>query len=166
MPRFEPEKILRILVENEVEFLLIGGVAATLYGSNLRTGDVDICPRRTRANLARLSAALRALAARVRADGAPGGIPFDPHPELLQRMQMLNLSTRHGDFDLVFRPPGSGGFDELWPRRVTFDLDGLEVPVAALTDLIRTKEATGRRKDLDQLPTLRALLDETADPAE
>ena len=161
--RFEPEKLLRALVAAEVEFVLIGGVAATLHGSNLRTGDVDVCPKRTRENLRRLGAALRGLAARVRAEGAPEGIPFDPDPALLARMELLNLSTRHGDFDLVFTPPGTRGFEDLWASHVTFELDGLTVPAASLDDLIRTKEAAGRKKDLDQLPTLRALRELASD---
>ena len=45
MPGFDPEAILRTLVDHGVEFVLIGGVAATLHGSPLRTGDVDICPQ-------------------------------------------------------------------------------------------------------------------------
>jgi hypothetical protein len=161
--RFEPEKLLRALVAAKVEFVLIGGVAATLHGSNLRTGDVDVCPRRRRDNLKRLAGALRGLGARVRAEGAPEGIPFDPDPALLERMELLNLSTRHGDFDLVFAPPGTGGYDDLWARHVTFDLDGLAIPAASLDDLIRTKEAAGRKKDLDQLPTLRALRELASD---
>jgi hypothetical protein len=157
MARFQPEKLLRTLIQHRVELIVIGGVAATLHGSNLRTGDVDVCPRRSRENLKRLARALRELEAKVRAPGAPDGIPFDPDPGLLEGVELLNLTTLFGDFDVVFQPPGVAGFEELWKGRVTFDLDGVAVAVASLDDLIRTKEVSGRKKDLDQLPTLRAL---------
>lgn len=158
MPRFQPEEILRTLLRHEVEFVLIGGVAATLYGSNLRTGDVDICPRRTSDNLDRLAAALVQMGARVRAEGVPGGVPFAPDGPFLERVELLNLTTRFGDFDLSFRPSGTEGFDELWPNRVMFELEDITVAVAALIDIIRSKESAGRPKDRQQLPTLRALL--------
>ena len=41
---FDPWAMLRVLVEHEVEFVLIGGLAATLYGSPHVTTDVDISP--------------------------------------------------------------------------------------------------------------------------
>lgn len=160
MPRFLPERILGTLVHHEVEFVLIGGVAATLYGSNLRTGDVDICPRRTAENLERLADALIEMKARIRADGVPGGVPFQPDGRFLTGVELLNLSTAYGDFDLSFRPSGTEGFDELWPCRVVFELDDIAVAVAALDDIIRSKEAADRPKDREQLPTLRALLSE------
>jgi hypothetical protein len=158
IPRFQPEEILRILIELEVEFVIIGGVAGTLYGSNLRTGDLDICPRRTPVNLNRLAEALARMEPRVRADGVPGGIPFSPDGPFLEGVELLNLTTRFGDFDLSFRPIGTEGFEELWPNRVAFELDDIVVPVASLSDIIRSKEAAGRPKDREQLPTLRALL--------
>ena len=158
MPRFDPEGILRTLVEGEVEFVLIGGVAATLHGSNLRTGDVDICPRRGHANHRRLATVLRQLGARVRTQGVPDGLPFDPDAAFLERVTILHLSTRLGDFDLTFRPSGTDGFDDLWTDHVTFELGDLLVPAASLADIIRSKEAAGRQKDAEALPTLRELL--------
>ena len=161
MPRFDPEAILRALVERQVEFVLIGGVAATLHGSNLRTGDIDICPRRELANLDRLAAVLCELDARVRAEGVPDGVPFSPDGPFLARVELLNLTTRCGDLDLAFQPSGTTGYDDLRSGSVVFDLDGLLVPTASLADVIRSKEAAGRRKDEEALPTLRALLGES-----
>jgi hypothetical protein len=160
MPRFQPEESLRALLRHRVEFVVIGGVAATLHGSNLRTGDVDICPSRDPANLERLAGALLEMQARVRAPGVPDGIPFSCDVELLARVQLLNLVTAYGDFDLTFEPAGTGGYEDLRRSRVEIDLDGLAVPVAALEDVIRSKEAAGRPKDFQVLPTLRLLLEE------
>ena len=162
MPRFDPEAILRTLIGQDVEFVLIGGVAATLHGSNLRTGDVDVCPRMEEKNLARLAKALVELEARVRTAGVPDGLRFTADAAFLARVEMLNLTTRYGDFDLTFRPSGTAGFEDLQANQVIFDLDGIHVPTTSLADLIRSKEAAGRRKDHEVLPTLRALLGEVA----
>lgn len=160
MPRFQPEEIFRVLADHRVVYVLVGGVAATLYGSTLRTGDVDICPAREPENLERLAAALRELDARVRAPGAPDGLPFHADGASLARVEILNLVTRHGDFDLTFVPSGTEGYASLAARSVDFEVAGTRVPVAALADVIRSKEAAGRPKDHAQLPTLRLLLEE------
>ena len=76
MSEFVPEEILRILNKHEVRYVLIGGLAATFYGSVTPTFDVDITPEMTMVNLARLSAALTELDARIRVEGVPDGLPF------------------------------------------------------------------------------------------
>ena len=143
-----------------MKYIVIGGMAATLHGSNLRTGDVDICPARGSENLERLAAALVALEARIRAPGVPEGLPFACDVGFLERVQLLNLTTCFGDFDLSFRPSGTEGYEDLNRQAAVYDLEGLRVPVADLADVIRSKEAAGRDKDLQQLPTLRILLEE------
>lgn len=50
--------LLRALVEGDVEFILVGGLAATVHGSARLTRDVDLVYRRTRENPDRLVAAL------------------------------------------------------------------------------------------------------------
>ncbi len=72
----------------------------------------------------------------------------------------MNLRTRFGDLDLSFEPSGTGGYEDLSPRAVRFDLgQGLVVPAAALEDVIRSKEAANREKDRQALPALRLLLE-------
>lgn len=68
--------MLRVLEHHGVHYVVIGGLAATLHGSPLRTGDADICPARDRANLTRLADALVAMGARIRTADTPGGHPF------------------------------------------------------------------------------------------
>ena len=160
MPRFQPEKIFAVLLRHQVEFVTIGGVAATLHGSNLRTGDLDICPKRDAHNLKCLSSALEELQAKIRAEGAPNSLPTSLSAELLEKTALINLATRWGDFDLSFEPTGTGGFQDLKKSAIDFDLDGLVISVASLEDVIRSKFAADRQKDRDQLPTLRVLLEE------
>ena len=70
---------------------------------------------------------------------------------------MLNLITRFGDLDLSFRPAGTSGYEDLYRHVEHYDLEGLVVPVAALVDVIRSKQAANRPKDHAALPTLRSL---------
>ncbi|MGH7556694.1 MAG: hypothetical protein ACREMD_02710 [Gemmatimonadota bacterium] len=156
---FDPEAMLRVLEENGVRYVLIGGLAATLYGSPYVTTDVDITPDRTPDNLTVLAGALEQLEARVRREGVPGGLAFDPSAEFLSRVEILNLTTRHGDLDLTFEPAGTQGYPDLLRHAVRITIRGTRVPVAALADVIRSKEAAGREKDLVTLPTLRRLLE-------
>jgi hypothetical protein len=160
MARFRPDKIFAVLQHHRVDYVTIGGIAATLHGSNLRTGDLDICPSVKASNLDRLAAALQDLRAKIRAVGAPYGIPVSIDASFLESLQLVNFTTRYGDFDVSFSPAGTSGFDDLSHNAGAFNLDGLIVPVASLEDVIRSKEAANRQKDRDQLPTLRALLEE------
>jgi hypothetical protein len=143
-----------------VKYVVIGGIAATLHGSNLRTGDVDICPAREPRNLELLASVLRDMEAKIRTADAPEGLPFSIDAGLLGRMDLLNLVTRFGDFDISFFPAGTTGYEDLARKAVQVDLEPVVVPVAALEDVIRSKRAAGRPKDLQQIPTLEVLLQE------
>ena len=165
MARFQPEEILRRLEQHAVRYVVIGGVGATLHGSPLPTRDADICPAKDAGNLESLAAALREMRARIRTADAPAGLPFACDAAFLRQMALLNLTTDYGDLDLSFLPSGTKGYDELSSRAVHYDLgEGLSVPVAALEDIIRSKEAADREKDRQALPTLRLLLAKTRKP--
>ncbi len=159
MSEFRPDEVIRVLHDHQVQFVLIGGLAATLHGSAHPTFDVDITPDDSPENLTRLSAALRALNARIRVEGIEGGLPFDHDANTLARMTVLNLVTRAGDLDIAMHPAGVATFAE-WNAHAT-DLVVLGVPVrvARLDEIVRSKEAAGREKDRLTLPLLRLLRD-------
>ena len=158
----DPQRLFAVLEQHSVEYVLIGGLAAVLYGSALVTNDADICPDRDHANLERLAAALQELHARVRTASEPEGAVFTCDAEMLGRVRLLNLQTDAGQFDLAFEPPGFTGYEDLAVRAEAFDIDGVPVRVAALRDIIRSKEAANRLKDQAALPHLYALEDEIA----
>lgn len=160
LPRFEPEALIKTLNRHGVDYVLIGGLAATLHGSTLRTGDADICPARDPDNLVRLAAALTELGARLRSADAPDGVPFPCDATFLSRVALINFTTRSGDLDVSFEPAGTQGYDDLRRHVVTYDLEGLVVPVASIDDIVRSKRAANRAKDLAALPELEALRDE------
>lgn len=156
----DPQCLFTVLDEHGVDYVLIGGLAAVLHGSTAMTNDADILPSAETDNLERLSAALGELAARLRVDGIPDGVPFDAHPSLIASMAMLNMTTKCGDLDLTFTPTGLDGYVGVRDRAVTFEVGGIHIHVAALADIIASKEATGRPKDHATLPILHALQEE------
>lgn len=159
MAEFDPQEIFAALERHGVRFVVIGGVAAILHGASHVTTDVDIVPEEGRDNLARLSAALKELNARIRVVGEPEGIPFDHSAESLARVRIWNLVTDRGNLDLTFVPSGTRGYDDLVRDAEPMTVRGVEVPVASLADVIRSKEAAGRERDRLALPTLRRLLE-------
>jgi hypothetical protein len=154
---FRPERILEVLARHRVDYVMIGGLAAAIHGSDLVTGDIDITPAMSDANLARLSAALDELDARVRTDSVADGLPFAHDGASLAKAAVWNLITNAGDLDLAMMPSGTQGYDDLRRDAIAIEILGVPTRVAALADIIRSKEAAGREKDRAALPMLRRL---------
>jgi hypothetical protein len=157
---FDPIGILSTLARYHVDYVLIGGLAGALHGSPAVTNDADICPESSVENLDRLATALKQLKARIRTDAVAEGRPFDCSGESLGRSMILNLVTSAGDLDLSLEPSGTSGYRELSSRAVVFDINGMEVLVASLDDIIHSKQTANRAKDHVTLPILKALRDE------
>ena len=162
-PTFDPEAILATLERYSVRYVLIGGLAATLYGSPHVTTDVDITPSTDAGNLALLADALVDLDARLRVENEPAGVPFDRSAEALAGATIWNLVTRYGALDLTLVPSGTTGFDDLRRDAVEITIRETRVVVASLADIIRSKEAADREKDRLTLPTLRRILEEESE---
>jgi hypothetical protein len=161
-PEFRPEEILRTLSDHGVRYVLVGGFAAVIHGSPYVTTDVDVVPDAGRDNLVRLSDALRALGARVWTESEPEGLAFGHNADSLAGSRMWNLVTEHGRLDVTFEPSGTNGFDDLARDAVHLTILGVEVDVASLADVIRSKEAAGRERDRLVLPVLRRIVEEQA----
>lgn len=163
MANYDPVGMLRTLVAHDVEFVVIGGVGARLRGASLLTQDLDVTPKRSRPNLVAVAAALNELEARLRTATEPEGVAFPVSPELLDAANSWTLITNLGDLDLVLEPAGTRGYEDLIGQadelRVASD-PPLTVWVASLADIIRSKQAAGRAKDLASLPLLRETLEE------
>jgi hypothetical protein len=157
-PDFEAGPILAALARHDVEFVLIGGLAIQAHGAPFLTEDVDITPERSVANLERLSAALRSIHARIRADGLPEGVPFDHDGSSLAAVGVWNLVTDHGDLDISMVPTGTDGYTDLVRGSTVITAFSVVVRVASLEDVIRSKQAANRPKDQRVLPVLREIL--------
>ena len=83
----------------------------------------------------------------------PNGLPMTFDRKSLGQIEtFLNLVTDHGPLDITYRPEGTDGYRDLVRTAVRITVQGVDIPVASLADLIRSKEATGREKDLAVLP--------------
>lgn len=151
--------ICRVLIEHDVQFVIIGGIAARLHATGHATVDVDICPSTDDANLARLASALLDLGARLRVSGEHGGVPFEPHADMLRQVELMTLITEHGPLDLCFTPDGfPEGYTSLSEHASVIEIAAVDVPVASLEDVVASKRAAGRPKDIVALPLLEARL--------
>jgi hypothetical protein len=144
-PDFRPAALIGALVRAGVDFVVIGGVAVVVQASPRFTRDLDISYATDIANLERLGTLLVALDARLR--GAEDDLPFSPDARTLRHAQMLTLTTRDGDLDLLVNPPGSPGYPALRRHADIVDLDGDSVRIASLEDLVEMKRAVGRPQD-------------------
>ncbi len=140
----DAERILEQLARHGVDFVLVGGMAAQTHGNTRMTNDVDLIPEPDPRNLARLARALRALDARVL---NPGHENLEIDAAMLPRATIWQLSTPHGDIDVLHDAPGAAPYDQLRDRALTIGLDDLRIQVAGLDDLIRMKLARGRPVD-------------------
>jgi hypothetical protein len=150
--------LIRTLADARVEFILVGGVAATVHGSARLTRDVDVVYARDDDNIARLVQALAPLAPYLR--GAPPGLPFVLDDATVKRGLNFTLTTRLGDLDLLGEVTGGGGFAELRHHAPVVRLFDRDVRCLDLDWLIRVKRAAGRPRDLEAVAELEALRDE------
>lgn len=153
------EGLLRLLVEAEVDFIVVGGVAAIAHGSARLTQDLDLAYDRSEANLERLVRSLEDHRPYLR--GAPPGLPFDWSTKTLRAGLNFTLTTDLGDLDLLGELTGGGGFEVLSEHSIELQLFGLRCRFLDLEWLIRTKRAAGRPKDLEAIAELEALLEES-----
>jgi hypothetical protein len=134
-----------MLAHAGIDFVVVGGVAVVVQANPRLTRDLDICCATNKTNLERLGPLLVSLEARLR--GVEEDVPFVPDARTLRRTQMLTLTTREGDLDLLVDPPGSPGYAALRRRADTIELAGASVRIASLEDLISMKRAAGRPQD-------------------
>lgn len=153
----EIARALKLLADFEVDCVVVGGVAAGARGSTQATFDVDVCYARDKANLVRAARALRSVNATSR--GAPKGTPFILDEETLRRGLNFTFDTDNGSIDLLGEVRGVGGYTECLQNSTEMELFGYPFRVISLKDLIASKRAAGRKKDLVVLPELEAILE-------
>ena len=149
------EKQARLLANFEVECVIVGGVAATLHGSEIPTTDIDVCYARNLPNLERLAAALQSVNARLR--NAPEDIRFILDAETLKRGLNFTFSTDIGNMDLLGEVQGVGNYDDVIAGSLIVTLFGHRFAVIDIRKLIAAKRAAGRPKDLIAIPELEAI---------
>ncbi len=150
--------LLEILTQGNVQFILIGGVAANLHGFARATFDIDIVYARSRKNLMAITSALSPLAPYLR--GAPPGLPFRLDEKTLANGLNFTLTTALGDLDLLGEVAGGGTYENLLGSSMWLEIDGLRIRCATVDQLVILKNAAGRPKYFESLAELRAIQEE------
>jgi hypothetical protein len=153
------EEPLKLLGRFEIEFVVIGGVAASLYGSTILTNDLDVCYARHSENLKKLATALQSVNAKLR--NAPPDVPFLLDDETLGRGLNFTFTTEVGSLDLLGEVRGVGSYEDVLRGAITYELFGYSFPVIDIQKLILAKRVAGRPKDMVALPELEAILSAT-----
>lgn len=146
MPVFEyrqAEEIRDALARHSVRFLFIGKSAAILLGYPDTTQDADIFIKKDPDNGKALVIALREIGFTLTEEQAA---------EIIRGKDFVQLKNGPFDLDLVFAPDGIEKFDDAFRRHV--DVEGF--PVCHIDDIIASKQASGRAKDRESLPRLKA----------
>jgi hypothetical protein len=151
-------RLIAALVAGGVEFIVIGGFAATAHGSAHVTVDLDVVYRRTPENVRRLADALAPLRPYLR--GAPPGLPFQLDAPTIKAGLNFTLVTLAGDIDLLGEASGGGTYDALLDRSEERRLFESDVRFVDLDTLILLKRAAGRPKDLERIAELEAIREE------
>ncbi|HST68283.1 MAG TPA: hypothetical protein VLI94_01335 [Solirubrobacterales bacterium] len=161
MPELDIQEILRQLVDGEVEFLLIGGVAVGYHGHVRATKDVDVVPDPDPENLKRLTEVLRQLEAQVEGadDFDEGEIPDPLAPSALELGGNWVLSTRLGRLDVMQWIGDAPLWSQLAPDAIEDEIAGLPIKIVSFEDLVKLKELAGRPEDLADLQKLQEARD-------
>ena len=152
------ECLLQMLSSGNVQFVIVGGVAATIHGSARLTTDLDIVYDRSAENVRRLANAIAPLGPHLR--GAPRDLPFRFDEATIRARLNFTLATDAGPLDLLGEMTGVGDFTALNNHTLDVKLFGRSYHCIDLDTLIKAKRAAGRAKDLDVVAELEAIRDE------
>jgi hypothetical protein len=142
----QAEEIRDVFSAHHVRYLFIGKSGAILLGFPDTTQDADLFVDRSPSNAKAIVPAVRQLGFNLTDQQAA---------EIERGKDFVQLKNGPFDLDLVFAPDGIEQFQDAWKRHV--EIEGF--PVCHIDDIIASKAATNRQKDLDSLPRLRAFRD-------
>ena len=149
------QSLIEILAQHEVEFIVVGGVAATLHGAPISTFDLDVVYRRSSENVARLTGVLDDLDAVYR---DPGGRRIRPDASKLKTLRIHLLRTRLRPLDLLYSIGDGATFEDLVGKSVLMKVGAVTFRVLDLPAIILSKQQADRPKDRAALPILEETL--------
>jgi predicted nucleotidyltransferase len=151
------QRTLGVLVSAGIEFIIVGGAAATAHGSVRLTLDLDVVYSRQKENIKRLVEALRPFHPKLR--GAPEN-PVRWDEETVTKGLNFTLTTSLGWLDLLGEIPSGGSYEELVSDSIRINVLGYDCLCLGLRRLIEIKRAAGRHKDLEAIAELQVILEE------
>ena len=160
MTRFDA--LLAALAGAGVEFIVIGGVAASAHGAVRQTRLLDVVYARGDANISKLVDAMAPYEPYLR--GAAPGLPFRWDAHTIQAGLNFTLTTTLGEFDIFGEVTGGGRYEDLLPHSIEAEAFGVKFRCVSLPKLIALKRAAGRPRDFDAIAELEVLLDERDHP--
>jgi hypothetical protein len=146
-------RILELFEEHDVEYVVVGGVAAVLQGAPMTTFDLDALIKLDPQNIDRITAALAALNARYRVHR-----DLRPTRDDLAAGGHLLLMTDSGPFDVLGFIGGGRRYEDVAGVAMTLAVGNLTIKVLPLAVLIEEKKTLGRDKDLAVVQLLEAVL--------
>jgi hypothetical protein len=147
--------LLGLLVKNQVEFVVIGGLAMISHGSAHITEDLDICYSRNSQNIARIEDAFASIHPYLR--GVPEGLPFRFDALTIQAGLNFTLRTDFGPVDLLGEVSGVGDYDQALRQSQEEQVYGFAVRILTLDALIASKKAADRLRDRNHILELEEL---------
>lgn len=156
--------LLLRLKEQQVEFVIIGGVCGVLHGASLVTFDLDICCRFSRENLLKIENAVKDLHPRHRLTA--NKLPLELTNELCDSLKNIYLNTDLGVLDCLSLVAGVGDYDQALQQSIPHNMSYGEFRILSIDALIAAKFAAARQKDLDAIKLLRAIKEKNAQQKE
>lgn len=146
-------ELLRLLKEAELEFVVVGGLAAVLHGAAEPTRDLDVCIRLSPDSWRKVHALLAPLHPRYAL--TPDRRPIELKPEEMAEFKNLYVITDFGRIDFLGEVPPLGAIDSL--QTISLQVDDLDIRVLSIDDLIAVKDYIHRPKDVEVAAELRAI---------
>lgn len=140
------QSLLKFLVKSPLDFVIIGGFAAVLHGCNQTTRDIDICLMLSPEQIELLREILKPLHPKLRTTSKKQS--FLVYPQDLTNVKNLYLETDLGVFDVVSHVEGVGNFYDVLKNAKEIELYENRCHVISIDDLIKSKKALGRHRDL------------------
>ena len=145
------------LTEQEISFVVIGGVAAAAHGASRVTTDLDICYNAEASeNVNVLGELLAAWKGYPR--GVESGRPFILDGRTLLGAPVMTLTSAEGNIDVLDRIAGVGPYELVRKHSEVMRAFGIDFRVLDLPSLIKATRTAGRPRDFEHLPELEALL--------
>lgn len=147
--------LLERLLEADVEFVLVGGLAAVVQGAPITTFDLDIVHRRTEENVDRLVSFLTSIGARYR---SRPDLMIPPKPSALFGPGHWLFMTDLGPLDAFGAIEGDADYDQLLPDSLAVPVGGRTAHVLSLAKIVALKRASSDPNDKLRLAVLESVL--------